>query len=66
MTSIVQKYIKDKSYGVNQKRPGDQKSPLHLAVKNKNLEIVRALLNQGADIYVTDSTGKTPNDYAHI
>jgi len=39
-------------------------SPLHEAVKNNRAEVVRLLLDHGADQSLTNGEGKTPFDIA--
>ena len=48
--------------GINFKIKG--KTPLHYAVKSRNLQMVDALLNAGADSSMQDNEGKTPLHYA--
>jgi ankyrin repeat protein len=47
--NLVSKYIKDKSYSVNEPRPGDLKTPLHVAVMSLKLDMIKLLLQLGAD-----------------
>lgn len=35
-------------------------TPLHLAVTNMNTDVVKALVNNGANVRITDKNGKTP------
>jgi len=39
-------------------------TPLHIAVLNKNQEIVIALINNGANLFLEDKRKKLPVDYA--
>lgn len=39
-------------------------TPLHFAVENKNIEIVKTLLKYGADIHARTRDGKTPRHFA--
>ncbi len=39
-------------------------SPLHIAVKNRDLPMVKLLLKEGADIDIQDNNGLTPLHYA--
>ncbi len=39
-------------------------SPLHIAVKNRDLKMVKFLLKEGADIDIQDNNGLTPLHYA--
>lgn len=41
MTQLVIKYLNEKSYDINQKRQSDHKTPLHLAIQNKNVDLVK-------------------------
>jgi ankyrin repeat protein len=43
---------------------GDKFTPLHIAVKNNNLGIVKELLARKADVSLVDSYGRTPLFYA--
>jgi ankyrin repeat protein len=63
MANLIAKYVTSGSYSVNQKRPGDNKTPLHLAVVGKKAEVVRLLMKLGADTQAKDGKGKTPIDY---
>ena len=38
-------------------------TPLHLAVRNCSIDIVKLFLNQNADIHAKDKDGLTPIDY---
>jgi ankyrin repeat protein len=44
----------------------DEKTALHLAVENESasLELIKLLLEKGADVYLRDSNGKTALDFA--
>lgn len=59
MVNLVQKYIKMKSYEVNQRRPGDLKTPLHVAVIAGRIDMIRMLMQLGADPSLRDADGKT-------
>ena len=50
MANMIAKYVTSGAYSVNQKRPGDNKAPLHLAVIGSKVEIVRLLVKLGADV----------------
>jgi ankyrin repeat protein len=56
MIPLVHKYIKEQSYDVNQQRPVDLKTPLHIAVLRKNLDMVKTLIYYGADTTIKDNT----------
>lgn len=50
---------------LNEPHPGrENKTPLHFAAMTGNEEIVRFLLDQGADPYAVDDEGQYPNDLA--
>jgi ankyrin repeat protein len=55
MIPLVHKYLKEKSYDVNQQRPIDLKTPLHIAVQRRNIEMIKTLLFYGADTFIRDS-----------
>ena len=62
----IQYYIKSKAYDVNQKRPGDLKTPLHIAVQNNKVDIARLLLSLGADPNIEDAQKKQPIHYLSL
>eukprot|EP00401_Gymnodinium_catenatum_P042872 CAMPEP_0117610114 /NCGR_PEP_ID=MMETSP0784-20121206/81707_1 /TAXON_ID=39447 /ORGANISM="" /LENGTH=226 /DNA_ID=CAMNT_0005413509 /DNA_START=56 /DNA_END=734 /DNA_ORIENTATION=+ len=68
-TDILNSFLKRNSYkGVNEKRRTATKTKyaLHTAVKQKNVDAVRVLLEARADPSVTDSNNLTPLQLASI
>ena len=61
--SLVSKYVKDKAYSVNQRRTGDMKTPLHLAVIAGRPDMVKLLVGLGADTGLRDADDKVPSEY---
>jgi hypothetical protein len=64
---MVDQYLKDNGYGdVNSKRKKyfKYKYPLHSAVKEHNVDMVRRLLRCDADPTLTNSAGQTPRQLA--
>ena len=56
-------YFLDKKYNPNEKNKyGD--TALHLSMENKNIPIIKLLLNKGADISIKNKKGITPYDLA--
>ena len=51
MIDYLDLYLEEGHYGVNDQRPSDLKTPLHIAVQRNNKEIVKMLLHKGADPY---------------
>ena len=45
-------------------RPDRGSTPLHLAVRNRHIEIARILLEHGANVEAQDEQGRTPVDFA--
>ncbi|CDW82442.1 ankyrin repeat [Stylonychia lemnae] len=61
--NLVASYVKSKDYEVNQKRPGDQKTPLHLAIIGLKFDMIKILIQLGADPLIKDMTGQNAMDY---
>jgi ankyrin repeat protein len=55
MIPLVHKYLKEKSYDVNQQRPIDLKTPLHIAVQRRNIEMIKTLISFGANPEIKDN-----------
>ena len=66
MIQQVITYVQTQSYDVNQKRIGDEMTPLHVAVNSKRLNMVKTLLSLGADIEAVDKNGLTVIDYVSV
>lgn len=63
-TSVVA-YLLEKGAEVDQiTKNGDKRTPLHIAVRRNDSEMVKLLLANGASINWQDSQGQTPLDYA--
>jgi ankyrin repeat protein len=58
-TAAVQKIIEAKLCDINQPYPFNNYTPLHLAVHNNNADLVRVLLENGADTTCVDSNNLT-------
>lgn len=63
MVGLVIKHISTKAFDVNQPRPANLQTPLHIAIIEKKLEVVQALIKLGADLMLKDAQDKTPEDY---
>lgn len=63
MAKYLEKYLDEGHYKVDDQRPSDLKTPLHIAVQRNNKEIVKILLHKGADPYIQDKDSKVPIDY---
>lgn len=51
---------------VNLQRTGSMMTPLHLAVRQRNVELIKLLLNARADPRLPEASGKTAIDLAVI
>ena len=60
---LVKKILKKSKQDIDAKSKAGI-SPLHIAVKNRDLEIVKILVENGADIDIQDNNGLTPLHYA--
>mmetsp|Transcript_35111 Transcript_35111/g.34144 ORF Transcript_35111/g.34144 Transcript_35111/m.34144 type:complete len:101 (+) Transcript_35111:754-1056(+) len=60
MYSLLYKYINQRYYSINEKRPGDSMTPLHLAVILGKYEVVKMLMRLGADPSIVENRGLTP------
>ncbi len=61
--NLAKKLIEKNHFDVNKKSKAGI-SPLHIAVKNRDLPMVKLLLKEGADINIQDNNGLTPLHYA--
>ncbi len=64
MNDLAQFYIDDSSISINAQRSVDGVSMLHLAVWHGNFDIVKYLVEEGADINLADHEDDTALDYA--
>ncbi len=60
---LVKEILKKKDTDIDAKSKAGI-SPLHIAVKNRDLEIVKILVKNGANIDIQDGNGLTPLHYA--
>jgi ankyrin repeat protein len=60
---VLQDYIRDGG-DVNEHHPNSDWTLLHLAAEHGNIEAIRLLVNNGADINVRDVKGLTPLHWA--
>ena len=60
---LVKRILKEGDFDIDAKSKAGI-SPLHIAVKNRNLEIVRILVRNEANIDIQDGNGLTPLHYA--
>jgi ankyrin repeat protein len=56
------KYFIEKGANIN-KQNKDGQTPLHLALKNKNMEIIGILLDNKAKLNIPNNEGEIPFDY---
>ena len=56
----VKRYIAQEGRSVNDKIPFKAETPLMLAIANEQWEVVRFLINNGADLLAVDGDGNTP------
>eukprot|EP00347_Sterkiella_histriomuscorum_P011912 403370620 len=57
ISNLVASYVKQRAYDVNQKRPGDLRTPLHIAVIGLKFDMVKLLIQLGADPIIVDIQG---------
>lgn len=58
-TSKIKKLIQD-GVNINVKSPNSKRTPLHIAASRGKAEIVKTLIDNGADMNASDNDGKTP------
>lgn len=63
--SKVTQIIKSQKIGIDSKSKAEL-SPLHMAVKQRDLEIVKFLVESGADVNIQDGSGFSPLYYAVV
>jgi len=54
------KTLVDRGGNINERDPKTGKTPLHVAVDNKQTELVKSLIEKGADVNATDNEKYTP------
>jgi ankyrin repeat protein len=62
----LKRYLKERQI-LNTQRQSDGKTPLHIAVDHRNVELIQYLLNEkGVDQNIPDNDEKTPFYYAYL
>lgn len=57
---VIERIAQDHRFDINATRHQDQRSALHLAASNDHIDIVKFLLEHGAECTLGDSQGRTP------
>ena len=57
---VIEQILQDNEFYIHVTRDQDQRSALHIAASNDHLDIVKLLIEQGADCTLADSQGRTP------
>ena len=57
---VIEQIIQDNEFDIHGVRDRDQRSALHIAASNDHIDIVKLLIERGADCTLVDSQGRTP------